>query len=61
MKDPAIKAIVEQISYNVVNFMTRQNMWSGAYKVLRRFEGTLETFVRSRVSLASEWLALLYY
>lgn len=52
MKDLPLKAIIEQVSYNVLDFLTRQDMWSVAYQVLVRFEGTLDSFVRSRVSSA---------
>lgn len=61
MKDPAIKAIIEQISYNVLDILTRKNMWDVAYQVLCRFEGTLETFVKSRVSKASGVFEHRYY
>lgn len=59
MKDPATKSVIEQISYNVLDFLTRQRMWNLAYQLLLKFEDTLDTFVKSRVSLV--YIKIKYY
>lgn len=53
MNDRQFKAVIELISYNVLPFLTRKNMYNVAYQVLLRFEDDLDSLVRSRVSSLS--------
>lgn len=51
INDSAAKTVIEQISYNILSFMTRKDMFNMAYQILLRFENSLDTFLRSRVNI----------
>lgn len=50
MMDQHLKKIIEQISYNVLDILTRENKWEEAGLILNRFSTVLDDIVKARVS-----------
>lgn len=50
MEDLDLKKIIEQISYNVLDILTRNDKWEAAGLIVNKFSTDLDDFVKARVS-----------
>lgn len=49
LEDPGIKHLLEMLSYNVMDYLTRKYMWGFASRILAWFENNLDSFVGCEV------------